>query len=494
MNSSGGPIAAYRRYWFPELAVFLGLVAAVTVLFWGTRLDIEAARWFYHPEQADPWPVASQPVWHLFYRSAPWVTGSLAVAGAALLVAGMVRGKSRRSRFLGIFLLLCVAIGPGLIVNGILKDHWGRPRPRQIVEFGGRLEYVPPFLPARTHGKSFPCGHCSVGYLYAAGWWVWRRSHPLCAAGSLAAGTALGTLLGFGRMAAGGHFLSDVAWSGLISFGVAHALYYYLLRIPAREDSREALYPRIERSPRWRAAAIAGAVLFCAGIIGGGLLASPHHKDLSARVRLADYPSVPETVEVIADTLDVEIRLAAEPDREIECTGHVHGFGLPTSVIQAKWEFEKLPVPMLRYRVSSKGWFTDIDGVARIRLPRRNLRKVIVRVTRGDIAVMDESGGGTGPDRLPILDLHTSDGLVYRPAGISPRKSLGDVYRRMRTPSRIFSLGCTMTYAPSERPERTWAFCPLRCPTVTERSLALPPSATNDAHPSPWRNNAADGA
>jgi membrane-associated PAP2 superfamily phosphatase len=411
----GGPIAAYRRDWFPELAVLLGFAAAVTVLFWGTRLDIEAARWFYHPGESDPWPVAGQPLWHLFYRSAPWVTGSLAVAGAVLLVSGMVRGKSRRARLLGIFILLCVAVGPGLIINGILKDHWGRPRPRQIVEFGGRLEYVPPLLPASTHGKSFPCGHCSVGYLYAAGWWAWRRSHPLRAAGSLAAGTALGTLLGFGRMAAGGHFLSDVAWSGLISYGVAHAFYYYVLRIPAREDSRENLYPRIERSPRWRAAAIAGALLFCAGIIGGGLLASPHHKDLSAMVRPADYAAVPETLEVIADKLDVEIILAAERDGQIECTGHVHAFGLPTSGIRAEWEFVERPVPLLRYRVSTAGWFTDIDGVARIRLPHRSMRKVVVRVARGDIAVVDESGGGTAPDRLPALDMHTSDGRVHLP-------------------------------------------------------------------------------
>ncbi len=414
MSSSGGPITAYRRFWFPELAVLLALSLAATILFSATRLDIEAARWFYHPELADPWPISSQPLWLMFYRSAPWVTGSLAVAGTALLVAGTIRKKWSGFRLPGTFLLLCVVVGPGLIVNGILKDHWGRPRPRQIVEFGGRLEYVPPLLPARTHGKSFPCGHCSVGYLYAAGWWMWRRRHPVGAAGSLAAGTALGTLLGFGRMAAGGHFLSDVIWSGLIAFGVAHVLYYYALRIPAREDAHGILYPRIERSPRARAAAVAAGILLFAGIVGGGVLATPHYKDLSARIRPAGYPVAPETIEVRADTLDVELLLAAESREEIECTGYVHGFGLPTNRIRAAWEYQERPVPVLRYIVSRTGWFTDIDGIARIRLPRQSLRKIIVRLSRGDITVMDDSGGGDGPGRLPELDLHTADGRVIR--------------------------------------------------------------------------------
>jgi hypothetical protein len=150
---------------------------------------------------------------------------------------------------------------------------------------------------------------------------MWRRSHPVRAAGSLAAGTILGILLGFGRMAAGGHFLSDVVWSGLIAFGAAHVLYYYVLRIPAREDANEIIYPRIERSPRVRAVAIAAAILLCAGILGGGILATPHYKDLAARIRLADYPAAPETIEIRADTLDVELLFADKPSPEIECTG-----------------------------------------------------------------------------------------------------------------------------------------------------------------------------
>ncbi len=408
-----GPIAAYRRYWLPELAALATLSLAAIAVFAGGTLDIAAARLFYRPELVDPWPVAARPLWHMFYRSAPWVTGSLAVAGAALLVAGSVRRGSTRLRLYGIFIMLCVILGPGLIVNGILKDHWGRPRPRQIVEFGGRLPYVPPLLPARTHGKSFPCGHCSVGYLYATGWWLGRRRHPRWAAASLAVGVVLGTLLGIGRMAAGGHFLSDAVWAGLIAFWVAHALYYYALRIPAREDSHAGLYPLIERSPRVRAAAIAGSVLLGLGIVGGGIFATPHHKDLAERVRLADYPP-PEEIAVRVDSLDVEIRLVADAAAEIACDGSIHGFGLPTNSIAAAWTFEGGPAPTLRYRVREAGWFPDIDGVVRISVPAEAARRISVRVEHGDIDVVDATGGAVPADRLPALDLHTADGRVRR--------------------------------------------------------------------------------
>ncbi len=414
MNAPIGPIRAYRRYWLPELAALVVLALGATILFAVTGLDIAAQRRFYHPEFVDPWPIANNTLWSLCYRSAPWVTASLAVAGAALLVAGVLREQSRRFRIYGLFILLCVIIGPGLIINVVLKDHWGRPRPRQIVEFGGRLAYTQPLLPSPVRGKSFPCGHCSVGYLYALGWWLWRRRRPLRAAASLAIGLALGTLLGLGRMAAGAHFLSDAVWSALIAYGVAHGLYYYLLRVPAREDSRAALYPVLARSPRLKAATIAAVAFLCAGIIGGGVLASPIDADLTARVRLAGFPVAPETIEALVDTLDVELRLVTEPAGEIECAGSIHGFGLPTNEIKAGWEFEERPVPALRYRVVQKGLFTDIDGVVRIRVPVQGLRRIVVRARHGDISVVDATGGSAA-GRLPALDLRTADGRVLQP-------------------------------------------------------------------------------
>ena len=411
-----GPVSRYRRLWLPELIVLIVVAVLGTLAFWLTDLDITAARPFHHPTSADPWPIDNQPLWRFSYRSAPWVTGSLALAGAVALVAGAVRVNSRRFRLHGLFLLLSVAVGPGLIVNGILKDHWGRPRPRQIVELGGRLEYAPPLLPVGDHGKSFPCGHCSVGYLYSAGWWLWRRRHPVYAHASLAVGLVLGTLLGIGRMAAGGHFLSDVLWSGLIAFGVAHALYFYVLRIPAREDSRASVFPAIERSPRLRAAAILGASLLGASVVAGGMLASAHYQDLSRTVALADFPVRPRTLDVEVSVLDVELEIVDAPPVAISSGGYVHGFGLPTNRITAEWWCDNAPAPVLHYRLRARGWFTDIDGVARLAIPAVAFDRIAVRVERGDIVVTDRRAPrAAGMPPSPVLDLQTADGRILAP-------------------------------------------------------------------------------
>ncbi len=413
MNIFKGPIISYRRYWLPEAVVLALLTLITVVLFAVTDLDLVTIRPFYHPELAAPWPVANDPLWLLFYRSAPWITGSLAIAGVALLIRGTMRAESRRLRLYGAYILLCVMIGPGLIINLALKDHWGRARPRQLVEFGGSSEYSQPLVPFHASGKSFPCGHCSVGYLYGLGWWVWRRSHPRGAAASLIVGLIIGTLLGIGRMTDGGHYLSDAVWSALIAFGIAHVLYYYVLRIPAREDSRSVLYPLLIQSPRLKFAMIVSSVLIGAGILVGGLLANPHYSDLAAHVRLADFPGKPQVLEVTADTLDIELHLVTGPPGEIDCSGAVHGFGLPNSEFSVTWKFEELPLPTLRYRVVPDGVFTDIDGIARIRIPEQDINRIVVRVRHGDITVVDARREKKAGER-PMLDLRTSDGRVRK--------------------------------------------------------------------------------
>jgi lipid A 4'-phosphatase len=393
----------------PETIVLAGLAAAVTVLFAVTPLDFAAARLFYRPSPLDHWPLAKEAPWSVLYRLAPWITTSLVVAGLAALGVGLLRGEAAARRS-GIFLLLSVVLGPGLLVNALFKDHWHRPRPRDIVEFGGPLHYRPAPLPGGEGGASFPCGHCSVGFLYAAGWWVWKRSRPAWGRASLAAGLAAGFALGLGRMAAGGHFLSDVAWSALLALGVAHLISFFVLR-----DSGAAV--PAPRRPRlaWITAAVAalgGAAVLIA------LFAAPHGARLAASFPFSSLPRTPRVFEVTARIANVVIVVVDAPAGRISVEGELHGFGLPGSRLDAHFGLVPGRVPTLRYGIEQHGWFTDLDGAATIRVPAGGLDRIAVRVERGNIEVRDATREGVVSAGKLKLDLRSAAGRVQAPGGV----------------------------------------------------------------------------
>jgi membrane-associated phospholipid phosphatase len=115
-----------------------------------------------------------------------------------------------------LYLALGMALGPGLLVNVALKDHWHRPRPVQVTDFGGSLDFRPWY---RTDGAC--AANCSFvsGETASAFWLVAPASlapPPLrgpAIAAALLAGVATATL----RMAFGGHFLSDVLFAALFT-------------------------------------------------------------------------------------------------------------------------------------------------------------------------------------------------------------------------------------------------------------------------------------
>ncbi|HTW75224.1 MAG TPA: phosphatase PAP2 family protein [Steroidobacteraceae bacterium] len=398
------------------------IVIAITLLFAVTPLDLDAARIFYRPYAIDHWPLAQRPPWSLLYRAAPWITASLVLSGLVGLLLG-ARLHRPRWRLRAVFVLLAVLVGPGLLVNGLFKDHWDRPRPRDIVQFGGPLPYVA--APLRgPGGASFPCGHCSVGFLYALGWWIWRRRRPWIAAGSLALGIASGSALGLGRMAAGGHFLSDVVWSALLALGIAHLLYYYVLRIPAREAQTVATpaVAAVAAAPSsWAARAGAHQVLLtgltvlvaCGGVgVLLALFAFPHGTALSERIGLDSLPARPRTFEIVARRLDVRIDLVDTSTPTVSVVGELHGFGLPTGRLSAATQFVARPVPMLIFRVVQRGWFTDLNGTATFDIPAAAVQCVLVRVERGNISVTDATRAGVLRTGRVRLDLRTGAGVV----------------------------------------------------------------------------------
>ncbi|HET6462204.1 MAG TPA: phosphatase PAP2 family protein, partial [Candidatus Krumholzibacteria bacterium] len=192
-----------------------------------TDLDVRIARHFYVPGEG--FPVGAQPLWHWMKHYGTILPLTVAFGGLGVFLFSFGMPQLRRARRGALFLALVMLMGPGLIVNDVFKDHWGRPRPRDLVELGGTREYVPPLVMSpRENGASFCSGHTAVAaYLFTPYLLFLRRSRAKAAA-VLAAGVAYGSLMGYARIAQGAHFLSDIVWSFGVVYLTAHAVFYAL--------------------------------------------------------------------------------------------------------------------------------------------------------------------------------------------------------------------------------------------------------------------------
>lgn len=206
-----------------ELSVFMIVALASTALFWLTNLDHWTATWFFHPEQVeDVWPKRHWWLWDALYDYALPFTVACGVLALLIFLASHRVGSIRGYRHKALYILLVIALGPGVFVNLVAKDHWGRPRPLHTKEFGGQYDYVPPLKIGHTPDKSFVCGHCSAGYAFFALYFLAQNYKALYLVLTL----ALAWIMGFSRMTSGSHYLSDILWSGYLVFLVAFALYY----------------------------------------------------------------------------------------------------------------------------------------------------------------------------------------------------------------------------------------------------------------------------
>ncbi len=214
-----------NRNLLAEFLIPLLAVAAVTVALNAAGADLAIAALFYEPGAG--WPQGYGEPWAFLYRYGNLPAFALGAMGAVVFAAGFFVERLRRDRAAALFVLAFLALGPGLIVNTVFKDHWGRPRPADIVQFGGTEAYRPFWSPgAAGQGRSFPSGHAAVGFFVMAPYFVLRRRAPRWARKALSAGILYGGLMGLGRMIQGGHFLTDVIWSGVLVYIAGLALYY----------------------------------------------------------------------------------------------------------------------------------------------------------------------------------------------------------------------------------------------------------------------------
>lgn len=202
--------AREREAWFGGAG--LGISVLLFTLWPGLDLQVSQA-FFDIPSATFP---ANQLTWiHAVYVATPWLSRALFV----LCCLGMVYLKMRsQPRALGLqrrllAWLLMAVLGLGVVVDWGLKDKVGRPRPEQLQLFGADKPFVPAFQWS-THcdvNCSFVSGHAASGFsLMALGMWAgWRRRQNF-----LVLGMVTGSTIGAVRVAQGGHFVSDVVFSG----------------------------------------------------------------------------------------------------------------------------------------------------------------------------------------------------------------------------------------------------------------------------------------
>jgi lipid A 4'-phosphatase len=160
----------------------------------------------------------------IIYYSVPVITVALILP--PLIWLFKVRHNSAKYRAMvkaGLITYLALILGPGLVVNVIFKDHWGRPRPYQVLRDG--QQYAPFWQPhfTKKENNSFPGGHASIGFFLGVPFLALGRKKTAIVL-SLIGGTIVGTV----RILQGGHYLSDILFAGVFVWLTAILVEYSL--------------------------------------------------------------------------------------------------------------------------------------------------------------------------------------------------------------------------------------------------------------------------
>jgi lipid A 4'-phosphatase len=238
-----------------SLALVIGLLFGIY-----PELDLKLAALFYDAA-AKSFPLKLNAVATFARDGAMWIAWGLALPAIAALVIKLVR-PDRPLLISGraiIFLLLTLTLSAGILTNLTFKSYWGRPRPVVVTQFNGSDQFVPWWDPRGACGRncSFFSGEGATAFwTYAPAALTPPAWRPL----AYAAATLFGVTTSALRMAFGGHFFTDVAAAGLVTFLVIWLAHGYIYRWRSTRLSDESIdaaltrlaWPSYRLLRRWR--------------------------------------------------------------------------------------------------------------------------------------------------------------------------------------------------------------------------------------------------
>lgn len=193
-----------------HLFFYGSLLAGSVFLFRLTDLDYFVSDLFFF--ESRDWVSTDRTFWGFVYTHLTGPSVFLVFLAIVVFCHSWLISKRSAVRWRAVCIVAAIVIGPGLLVNGLLKPQMGRPRPTDIVRYGGTDRYVP-LLQVSDKGESFPSGHAASGFSLTILFYVFYRRKRGLAWTCWFGGMGLGILLSYARLAQGGHFLSDCLWS-----------------------------------------------------------------------------------------------------------------------------------------------------------------------------------------------------------------------------------------------------------------------------------------
>lgn len=205
-----------------RITIWVTFATLALVILFATfpSIDLRFSALFFSPVE-QPWSGREPfPEW---LRDTLREGTELATLLAFMILVGNLRLGTLQRTGWRVWAFLCgpVILCAGLLVNGVLKATIGRARPFSVTEFGGQQLFTPPFqYSAQCYSNcSFSSGETALiaSFFLPLCVLVWPRlqRRGRLAMGSIAAGVIV--LMSGLRIAAGGHFLSDVVMSILFS-------------------------------------------------------------------------------------------------------------------------------------------------------------------------------------------------------------------------------------------------------------------------------------